>query len=380
MSELATRTRNGALTVVDDEDSMLGMMLQQQQASVGTAIQMAAAMLDKRISTARAYPRSITKFKREAAQLLSEDVETARAAEYAKPVGGGVVKGASIRLAELAAMCWGNLDVEVGEPIVGDKSVTVKATAWDLERNYRQEGLASTPIVKKNGERFPQHMIETVALSTVSKAKRNAIIAIIPRAYINDLLEVARKVANGNQKPLEQRRADALDFIARSYKVPAEAVYATLNVAGFDDLGEEHLDELRAILTAIKEGSAGPDEFFAVKGESKLDALKEKLDARKAKPVAATSPATAAATGTPSATAPATSAATATATASATPDPLLAIVADLDNLAPAETVDAEIRRINPELTSRKHFGRLSPLARSVLVTGLTAFKANLEAA
>ena len=107
MSELATRTRNGALTVVDDEDSMLGMMLQQQQASVGTAIQMAAAMLDKRISTARAYPRSITKFKREAAQLLSEDVETARAAEYAKPVGGGVVKGASIRLAELAAMCWG---------------------------------------------------------------------------------------------------------------------------------------------------------------------------------------------------------------------------------------------------------------------------------
>ena len=54
MSELATRTRNGALTVVDDEDSMLGMMLQQQQASVGTAIQMAAAMLDKRISTARA--------------------------------------------------------------------------------------------------------------------------------------------------------------------------------------------------------------------------------------------------------------------------------------------------------------------------------------
>jgi len=79
VSELATRTRNGALTVVDDEDSMLGMMLQQQQASVGTAIQMAAAMLDKRISTARAYPRSITKFKREAAQLLSEDVETARA-------------------------------------------------------------------------------------------------------------------------------------------------------------------------------------------------------------------------------------------------------------------------------------------------------------
>lgn len=277
---LKSSNGTGAMTISDDEESTLGRMTRQNDAAVGTAIQLMAVMIDKRISTARQFPRSVARFKDEAADLLKNDVETARSAEYAKPVGGGTVKGPSVRLAEIALLCWGNAEIEMHEPIVTDKSVSVKASAYDLEKNIRQESVVTTSILKKDGSRFPQHMIETASMATASKARRNAIQAIIPRAYINDLLEVAKKVAAGSEKPLEQRRIDALDYFARTHKVQPERVFAMLAVNGIDDITSEHLDDLRAVMTSIKEGTATVDEFFAAADSSKTDELKKKLAER----------------------------------------------------------------------------------------------------
>lgn len=292
---------NGAMTIVDDREAMLGGIARQNQVEVSTAIQLAAALIDKRIATARQWPRSVARFKEEASDLLRNDVETARSAEYAKPVGGGTVRGPSIRLAEIAAMCWGNLEITIAEPVVGDKSVTVTATAYDMERNYTAPGMSTATIIDKYGNRYKQHMIETTILACASKARRNAIQAVIPRAYINDLLETAKKVAAGNEKPLEQRRIDALDYLARTHKVQPERVFAMLSVGGIDDITSEHLDELRAVITAIKEGTAAPEEFFPAAETSKADELKKKLADRQAakkpasepeKPASETKPAT----------------------------------------------------------------------------------------
>lgn len=269
------------LTVIEDDESMIGNMMQ-APASIGTAIQMMAAMADKRIATARMYPRKISKFKSDASQLLREDIETARSAEYAKPIGGGTVKGPSVRLAELAAMCWGNLEVKLSEPVVGDKSVVVTASAWDIEKNYLQDGMATTSILDKHGNRYKASMIETACMATAAKARRNAILNVIPRSYINDLLEVAKEVAAGNKKPLEQVRRETLDFFARTHKVQADQIFEMLGITGIDDINEGHLDELRPIATALKEGSATVDEFFTTKTESKADAVKAKIAERKA--------------------------------------------------------------------------------------------------
>lgn len=269
-----------AITVVADEESGIGGMLSHAP-SVSTAIQLAAAMVDRRISTARSFPRSIARFKTEAKDLLTQDIETARSAEYAKPVGNGSVRGPSIRLAELAAMCWGNLDVAVDEPIVGDKSVTVKATAWDLQRNYRQEAVVSTSILRKDGGRYPAHMVETAALATAAKAKRNAILAVIPRAYINDLLEVAKEVANKNAEPLEAVRGNMLESFARTYKVKPDRVCEMLGVQGVDDIGTEQIATLRAVWVSLTEGSA-VEEFFPMKTASKAEDIKAKVAERKA--------------------------------------------------------------------------------------------------
>jgi hypothetical protein len=273
-----SQATNGALTTLDDEASVIGAMIR-PEASVSSAIQLAAALIDKRIATARQWPRSVARFKKEIGDLLREDLETARSAEYAKPVGGGVVKGPSVRLAELALLCWGNAEIGMEEAVVGDKSVSVKCSAWDLERNIRQECVVSASIIGRSG-RYPGHMIETTCAATASKARRNAICCIIPKAYINDALQIAKQVAAGKEKPLEERRQDSLDFFARTYKVQPEQVFAMLEVAGVDDITGDHLDDLRAIATALKEGTATVAEFFPEKTGTKIDDLKEKLKAR----------------------------------------------------------------------------------------------------
>lgn len=274
-------SNTNGMTIIEDSESSLGSMIA-RSGTMSTAIQAMAAMADMRVSTARLYPRSIAVFKKEAGELLREDVETARSAEYAKPVGGGTVKGPSVRLAELAAMCWGNLEVEVSEPVIGDKSVFVKATAWDLQRNYRQDGTASTSILKKDGTRYQASMIETACAATAGKAKRNAIMAVIPRAYITDLLQIAKEVASGAEKPLGQRRQDSLDYFARTYRVAAEQVFALLGVDGIESITGDHLDELRAVVTGLKDGDVKLEDLFATKSESKSAAILDKLKERQA--------------------------------------------------------------------------------------------------
>lgn len=262
----------GAMTIVNDEDGMLGSMVK-PEATAGTAIQLAGVLLDKRIATARQWPRSVARFKKEIGDLLREDIETARSAEYAKPVGNGVVKGPSVRLAELALLCWGNAEIGEEEAIVGDKSVSVKASAWDLERNIRQERVVSTSIIKRDGTRYPGHMIEQTCGATASKARRNAICSIIPKTYINDALEVARAVAAKTIEPLDTLREKWLGYCERSYKVTREQVYAFLDVNGIDDIVMEHIDTLKAITTGIKDGETTVAEVFSTKVESKTAAI-----------------------------------------------------------------------------------------------------------
>lgn len=245
------------------------------------AVALAAAVLDKRIMTARQFPRSIARFKNEAIQLLQNDIETARNAEYSKRIGDGTVRGPSIRLAEIVTLCWTNLEVDICEPVVSDKSVTVQAFAWDLERNIRVAGIATMAILTKEGIRYPQHLIETTVLACASKARRNAIISVVPRAYINDLVAAAREVANKNAKPLEQARVDMLEYFARNFRVDGQQLYDYLQVSGIDDIGAEQMEELRGVVAALKEGESV--EAYFGKAKSKADLAREKVAARRAK-------------------------------------------------------------------------------------------------
>lgn len=269
------------MTLPEDTEGMIGgggmNPFARRDTTASMAIQAMSALVDKRIMTARAFPRSVSRFKKNAEGLIREDIETARSAEYAKPIGGGTVKGTSVRMAEVLLLCWPNLEVEVEEPVIGDKFVSCRASAWDLETNTRQTAVAMQSILDKHGNRYKPSVIETNALACASKARRNVILQAIPRAFVNDLMQVARSVRDKNAPPLEEQRESMIQYFARTYRVTLEQILAVLSVEGVDDIRVEQMEDLRAIAEGLKAGEGKVEDYFPAAASSKAEGVKEKL-------------------------------------------------------------------------------------------------------
>src|SRR5690242_11984213 len=75
------------------------------------------AEIDMQISTAKAYPRNTDTFVERGIALATQDEETAESCIYVlsrkdKKGNRTEIKGSSIRLAEIASACWGNLHAQ----------------------------------------------------------------------------------------------------------------------------------------------------------------------------------------------------------------------------------------------------------------------------
>ena len=73
----------------------------------------------------------------------------AERAVYEYPRGGENVTGPSIRLAEVMAQNWGNLDFGITELEQKGNRSTVMAYCWDLETNVRQTKIFEVPHVRQ---------------------------------------------------------------------------------------------------------------------------------------------------------------------------------------------------------------------------------------
>jgi len=67
-------------------------------APVGALLQIEKATIDTQIATAKQYPRSITKFLREAEEIACLDEETAASCFYRVPRDGKYIEGPSARI------------------------------------------------------------------------------------------------------------------------------------------------------------------------------------------------------------------------------------------------------------------------------------------
>src|SRR5262249_39228088 len=107
-------------------------------------------------------------------------------------------------------------------------------------------------IVDGNGRRYSDDMITMTKNAACSIARRNAVFAVIPRAFINPLLEAAKKVAAGDAKTLSEGRQRALAAFAE-LGVSAAAICDKLERRGVEDIDLEDLTWLSGLLTAIRE-------------------------------------------------------------------------------------------------------------------------------
>jgi len=120
-----------------DRHDMVPARSEQGGGMMEVASSRAAQEVQAALVIAKRFPRDFEKVKAKVLRACSRP-GLARESGYLYPRGGELVSGPSIRLAEVLAQNWGNLDfgiVEVEQ--VAGKSV-MQTYAWDLESNARQ--------------------------------------------------------------------------------------------------------------------------------------------------------------------------------------------------------------------------------------------------
>ncbi|MCH6256682.1 hypothetical protein MLD52_09000 [Puniceicoccaceae bacterium K14] len=264
-----------------------------------SAAQMQKARIESAYTIALNKPRSIDSVR----QNILRHCERPRFAEkvkYSKPVGGSSVTGPTVRFAEMALREMTNIFTNIQVIHEDDKKKQIQVILCDLETNtqFTKEVTLNKTVERKNkkGRDVVSERKNTkgetvyVVVATedellnkeaalISKALRNEGLRLIPQ----DIIEEAMDIAEATMK-----RADAKDpegaknrLIDAFFKVGVK-VGDLIEYLGhpIDTITPAELDELRAMHSALREGSSKWSDY--VESPTKVAEAKEKRAAVKA--------------------------------------------------------------------------------------------------
>lgn len=223
------------------------------------------AQVDVQISTARKYPRTLSKVKERMLSFATLDEETASSCFYTLPARRGgddkPIQGPSVRMAEIALASYQH--VKAGSRIINDdgKFITAQAVVHDLENNVAVSIEVRRRVTSKSGARYSDDMIAVTGNAACSIALRNAVFRVVPRALITPVYEAAKRVAVGDVKSLTTKRAQ---IIARLKQMGAKDanILAAVGADKIEDIDLAKLEVLIGLGTAIKDGEITLENAF----------------------------------------------------------------------------------------------------------------------
>jgi len=220
------------------------------------------AMVESQVSTAKRYPRSVSKFRKEALALACLDEETAGECLFALPRSGKTIEGPSVRFAEILAYSWGNSRAEA--MVIEEGATHVKAAGifYDLERNVAVRKVVARRITNKQGRRYDDDMIGVTGNAASSIAYRNAVFAGIPKAIWKAIYSQARATSLGKAGTFGQTRQKMLDYYGK-LGIKPEQLYKLLEVDGLEDVKEDQVIQLRGIANALRDGETTLEAVFS---------------------------------------------------------------------------------------------------------------------
>lgn len=224
------------------------------------------ANIDIQVSTAKQYPRSISRCANNAVAIATMDKETAQSCGYALPRGGKPITGPSVHLAKIIAQQYGNLRAEAKVVEITDKQVVSRGTAWDLENNYAVSFEVRRSIVGKGGNRYSDDMITVTGNAANSIAYRNAIFGIVPKSITDKAYKAAQHMITGDlssEETLIKRRDGAIKHFIDTYGITEEEV---IKLCGKHTANQIQTDEIALLLgfaQSLKDGDTTVEELMA---------------------------------------------------------------------------------------------------------------------
>lgn len=205
----------------------------------------------------------------------------AEVALYTYPRGGTRVEGPSIRMAEMLAQNWGNVDFGIVELEQRDGESIMMAYCWDLEVNTRQTRIFTVKH-ERHTKRGITHLtdprdIYEMTANQGARRVRACILGVIPGDVVESaLVECNRTLQGKSDLPLADRLRTMVVAFA-DLGVTQEMIVARLGHK-LDAVTESELVGLRKIFASIRDEMSTPADWFgASTDQAGADGLADRL-------------------------------------------------------------------------------------------------------
>lgn len=231
------------------------------------AVQRSIAEVQASLIIAKKFPRDpAASIKR--IQAACGDVRLAEDAEYEYSRGGTAIVGPSIRLAEVVAMNWGNIDFGIREIEQRRDGSTVQAFAWDKETNTRSEVTFEAKAIRftKKGSydlEDPRDIYENVA-NLGARRLRARIMAVIPRHVFDSAVDACHATQKEKTPVTPESVAKLVDAFAGISVTKAMLEKFLGRACDAQTVSAGHVARLRRIYASVRDKVGTVSDFFQV--------------------------------------------------------------------------------------------------------------------
>lgn len=186
---------------------------------------------------------------------------------YEYPRGGKQVRGASIRLAEELARCWGNIEYGMKElSNDSEKHLTeMQAFAWDLETNVLTTQQFTVRHIRDRAdggkELTDQRDIYEIGANMGSRRMRARILAVLPADFVDAAVQICTATILKNEA--NTPAADRAKKLIAHFATHGVTLLYLENFLGhsLSSITDDDFVKLRGIANALKDG-AKPGDYF----------------------------------------------------------------------------------------------------------------------
>lgn len=221
--------------------------------------------MEQQATQAATRGRKIAAFRRIAEEIMGDSQAGAAACIYKLPRGGKKLEGGSVRFAEILVYSWGNCRVTARVIEIGREFIIARGQFVDIERNTTTTADVPRRITNSGGQRYNDDMIAVTGNAACAIARRNAVLAGIPKPCWEPIYERAKLVALGTRATMADRRTKLVKRAADMGVTPA-LIRQALNVSNVDELSLEDLFTLDGMLNAVRDGDATIASAFGADG------------------------------------------------------------------------------------------------------------------
>lgn len=234
-------------------------------ATEGIESSRAIAAVQGQVLMAKQFPRDQIQ-SRENIMEACKRQRLAETAIYSYPRGGSRVEGPSIRMAEMFAQNWGNIDYGIVELEKKKGESVMMAYCHDIQTNTRRQVAFVVPHVrysraKGNTELTDPRDIYEMVANMGARRLRACILGIIPGDIIEEAIEQCNKTLNGSS---DEPFIDRIKKMVSAFKEigVSQAMLEERLGHKMDASLPTEIVQLRKIYKSLQDGMSKPDDWF----------------------------------------------------------------------------------------------------------------------